>query len=564
MTGSIELDPDGKSLQIRFPYRPDLVDDVKTIPGRRWDRNGKLWRVPADQVENVVAVFMRHGFDMSSDVTGLFAGTQGRAPQPVADESPTAPAAQPDALSISNLNERVRRAVQDGFPEPLWVVGEVCDYDKGRDRKHLFFALAEKRGDSIVAQVDVAMFERTAKMLSTRLANRPEPLSLCDGLQVRVLVRVDLYPRNGRYQLIIEDIDAEFTLGKLLLGREEILRELREKGLARRNLDLPMPVAPLRIAVLSSLDSDGWNDFHDSLTRSGMAFDVTAYDVRVQGEQLRPTVLAGLRYFAERAREYDLLCILRGGGSRTDLLWFDDREVALAVACHPLKVVCGIGHQRDQSVLDVIAHSEKTPTAVAELLVAEVRRAREVLADLGRCLADLVRKVLGTEREILEQLAQTLRRLTEMRVLSERRQLDEARRGVGRAVRQLLAAERVALLRRSERLRSGVRLELLGQRGRLAGSATRLATGSQRLLERAAGRLATQAARQRLLDPARVLERGYALARDPDGRILTGIGRLRPGATVAIQMRDGTARAEILETRSRSSDEHGRKQQEEE
>ena len=303
MTGSIELDPDGKNLQIRFPYRPDLVDDVKAIPGRRWDRSGKLWRVPATQVENVVALFMRHGFTMTADVTSLLAGTQGSGPT-TTDVVATNPEVEPsvDALSISGLNQKVKDAIQGAFPETVWVVGELADYDKNQDRPHVFFTLLEKRNESIDAQVSVAMFERTAKMLRSRLGNLPEPMSLADGIEIRALVRVDLYPRSGRYQLIIEDIDASFTLGKLALGREEILRELKEKGLDQKNRLLPMPVPALRIGVLTSHNSDGWNDFLAEMKSSSIGFEITSYDVRVQGEMLKPTMLQGLRFFTERSQ----------------------------------------------------------------------------------------------------------------------------------------------------------------------------------------------------------------------------------------------------------------------
>lgn len=524
MTGSIELDPDGKNLQIRFPYRSDLVDEVKAIPGRRWDRAGKLWRVPTTQIDTVVALFMRHGFTMTADVTGLLAGTTGTAPVEEEPEStPPTDTTVPDALSISDLNQKVKDAIVGAFPGTVWVVGELTDYDKNQDRQHVFFTLVEKRGETIDAQVSVAMFDRTAKTLRTRLANQPEPMTLADGIEIRVLVRVDLYPRSGRYQLIVEDIDASFTLGKLALGREEILRELKETGLDQQNRVLPMPVPALRIGVLTSHGSDGWNDFLAEMRSSRVGFEITSYDVRVQGELLKPTMLQGLRYFEQRYEEFDVLCIVRGGGSRTDLAWFDQREVALAVARHPLKIVCGIGHQRDVSVLDLIAHSEKTPTAVADFLIEQVRSTREVLQDLSRCLVESTKRVLHAEERKLAGTAHDLRRHVQNQLVRERQALGHANHRLLRGSKGRIRTAYDVLVRRSEQVRSAV----------------------LRRFDAAAASLHTQEARHRLLDPVRVLKRGYTLVRNAKGSILKGVADLSAEQPVGIQFRDGRAGATI-------------------
>ena len=150
-----------------------------------------------------------------------------------------------------------------------------------------------------MAAVDVALFERTAARILPAL--EAKGLSLRDGIEILVEARVDLYPASGRFQLIIEDIRPEFTLGQLALSKEQILEELHRAGLHERNLALPMPPAPLRIGVLTSPDSDGWNDFLQELTASGIGFQVNLYPVKVQGSELRPTMLAGLKWFAERS-----------------------------------------------------------------------------------------------------------------------------------------------------------------------------------------------------------------------------------------------------------------------
>jgi exodeoxyribonuclease VII large subunit len=550
MTGTVELDQGGTHLLIRFQYREDLVAMVKELPGRRWDPKQKVWRVPAKNVQAVYDACSRHLFEFAAEIPSLLAGTLAipevqdepkpkKKPQqgmllPTEEVAAEAAAndadAAPAALSISQLNERVKRCIGDAFAENFWVVGEVVDFDKSAHREHRFFQLVEKmpRAQRPKAVVEVAMFARTVQTLLPALEAGDPPLTLRDGLEIRALVRADFYPASGRFQVIVNDIDPSFTLGKLALTKEQILRELAEKGLAERNRMLGMPVPATRIGVLTSPDADGWNDFLRHLEESGCGFDVTLFPIKVQGPELKPTALAGLRWFAAHADDFDVLCILRGGGSRTDLAWFDDREVAFAVAQHPIKTLVGIGHQRDQSVLDAIAQSEKTPTAVAEFLVRGIESAREDVQERGERLADLVADRLADEHERLRELSRSIAR-------SSRERVAAAQHRLGTAARELHNATALRMSR---------------ERGELRHVTTRLVHHSQRLMERAATTLQQAETRRRLLDPKRVLQRGFAIVRGEDGRIAPSAARIGKDQQLRLQFRDGRAdvRVDAVET----------------
>ena len=540
MTGTVELDPDGQHLLIRFSYREDLVAAVKDLQGRRWDPKHKVWRVPAAQAEQVFAVFARHLFEFAPEISALLAGTLGAATSaatPKLRSTPPAPPAlpalpalpardtdpteAPPALSISALNACVRDALRQTLPSAFWVVGEIVDFDKSAGRQHRFFQLVEKARNEPrpIAAVEVALFATTAERLLPALASGELPLVLRDGLEIRVLVKADLYPQSGRFQIVVQDIDPAFTLGKLALSRERILRELAQLGLLQRNRQLGFPVPALRIGVLTSPDADGWTDFVRHLQESQGGFDVTLFPVKVQGLDLKPTLLGGLQWFADHAEQFDLLCIVRGGGSRTDLAWFDDRDVAFAVAKHPLKVLVGIGHQRDQSVLDAIAHSEKTPTAVAELLVRGIESAR---ADVGERAA----RVHACVSRRLAELGGDLRDRAHDVVAAARRAVTRARTMLSGQGRALLTAHR---------------FRLQGEREVLMHSQQALQQQVARRCERAGAELERQAVRQRLLDPVRVLERGFALVRDAAGRVVPTVGRLTIGQPMTVQFRDGRA-----------------------
>ncbi len=544
MTGHVELDSDQRHLQIRFPYREDLVAMVKELPGRRWEPRQKVWRVPVEHAQAVYDACARHLFEFAPEVSALLAGTLASPAAAAPDglqqglllpaeeaEVETEDAARPPAagrdgaMTVSALNERVKRCVGEAFPAAFWVVGEVADFDKSAGRAHRFFQLLEKmpRAQRPKAVVQVAMFERTARQLLPALAAGEPPLTLRDGLEIRALVRADFYQASGRFQLIVQDIDPSFTLGKLALTKEQILRELAERGLAERNRTLGAPFPATRIGVLTSPDADGWNDFRRHLEESSCGFEVTIFPVKVQGQDLRPTMLAGLRWFAARAERFDVVCVLRGGGSRTDLAWFDDREVALAVAQHPVKVLVGIGHQRDQSVLDLIAQSEKTPTAVAEHLVRGVEAAREDVVERSGRLVDLVEDRLGAEETRLQGLAARITRACIARVADAQRRLRDAARDLG----------------------ASTALRLSGERSELRDQTTRLVHAGRRRCEQAANALKEAETRRRLLDPRRVLQRGFAIVRGAEGQIAPSAARLATDEQLRIQFRDGTATASV-------------------
>ncbi len=539
MTGTVELDQDGAHLLIRFPYREDLVALVKELPGRRWDPKGKLWRVPATHAELVFTTFSRHLFDFASEISSLLAGTlkpkEAPAPErrrarteappptglPLADAAPATPGDPPPALAISALNALVRDGLRQLFPEALWVVGEIVDFDKSAGRQHRFFQLIEKaRGEARpFAAVEVALFASAAERLLPALEQHDPPLALRDGLEVRVLVRLDLWPATGRFQIVVQDIDPNFTLGRLALTKEQILRELAQKGLAERNRQLGFPVPALRIGVLTSPDADGWNDFLRHVQEARVGLDLTLFPIKVQGLDLKPMLLAGLRWFATNAADFDVLCIVRGGGSRTDLAWFDDRDVAFAVAQHPLKVLVGIGHQRDQSVLDAIAHSEKTPTAVAELLVRGVEAARDDVRERARRLDTAVAERMVAAREHLGDVLAAVRRGAQTLLANAARELVAASREIGNAARHRLQ-------------RADARLRHV---------ATSVRHGSERRFDRQRSGLEQQATRIRLLDPVRVLARGFTIVRDAAGKVLPSVARIHKDQTIRVLWRDGHA-----------------------
>lgn len=276
--------------------------------------------------------------------------------------------------TISELNESIRYTLQARFSPYIWVQGELMGWDRGKHKQHIYFELCEKEeeSDNILARISCVMFQESVLNIFEKLSLCENPFNLEDGLHIRFKCKVDFYPAWGKCQLIVIDIDPVWTLGKLFQTRQKLLDDLKKRGLLDKNKKIEIPDVPLKIGLITSYNSAAYNDFISSLEKSGYAWNVTLYNAVMQGKDTERTLCRGIDYFNEMD-DIDVLVIIRGGGAKTDLIWFDNKNIAEKIANSKYPVLTGIGHEIDLSVADMVAHSYfKTPTAVAEFLVSKV------------------------------------------------------------------------------------------------------------------------------------------------------------------------------------------------
>ncbi|HEX6310304.1 MAG TPA: exodeoxyribonuclease VII large subunit, partial [Acidimicrobiia bacterium] len=290
------------------------------------------------------------------------------------DEQPT--------FTVTEINTVIRDALRAAIPREVWVQGEVQGL-KTSGLGHSYFQLVEKvgRGERVLSRLDVALFRGERPAVNAAL--RDAGLKLADDIGVRIRGRVDFYPPNGRLQLVMTGIDPVFTVGGMAANRERLLKALAAEGLLRANAALPMPAVPLRVGLVTSHDSAAYHDFVHELEVSRYAWQVCLADVRVQGSGAPKRLVWALRALARQ--RVDVVVIVRGGGSRSDLAPFDAEAVARTIAEMPVPVLTGIGHEVDRSVADEVAHTAcKTPTACAQELVEQVGAFVDRLDDVSR------------------------------------------------------------------------------------------------------------------------------------------------------------------------------------
>lgn len=424
-----------------------------------------------------------------------------RDPRPSSTRGRSGDRVAPAALGVADLNAAIDESLSRSFPTELWVRGEVASFRR-RNSKHLHFELVERADDRSLpkARIDAVIFAMRWRRIESQLVRAG--VHLADGMELCVRGTVDFYPPMGRVQFVVTGVDPAFTLGRMAADRDQLLRRLAAEGLLAANKQIVVPPTPLRIGVVTAVGSAADNDFRQEINRSGYGFRIVVADSRVQGPSAVPSTISAMRALVRVG--VDVVAVVRGGGSRTDLSCFDDERLARAIAAMPVAVFTGIGHEIDTSVADHVAHSVfKTPTS---------------------CAAALVERVAGSYGE-LESLWASIRGVGLARVRAAESFLDDAsRRSTRDALRGVATADH----------------SVTAAHGR-----TRAAASAA--LRLAAARLDSAATAVRSFDPARVLERGYSITVDAEGRTVRDAGHLSTGAVVRTRFARGEATSEVLE-----------------
>ena len=357
------------------------------------------------------------------------------------------------ALSLYELNGLVKRTIRDRMSETYWVQAELSDVRSNYSGHcYLEFIQKDASGNNLIAKARGTIWSNIYKMLKPYFEQETGQ-AFASGIKVLVRVSVDFHELYG-YSLTVLDIDPTYTVGDMERKRREILRLLEEEGVIDLNKELEMPVLPQRIAVISSATAAGYGDFCNQLSNNprGYGFYTELFPAIMQGERVEESIIAALDAIYARLEAFDVVVIIRGGGATSDLSGFDTYELAANCAQFPLPIITGIGHERDDTVIDLIAHTRvKTPTAAAAFLVACMDQAADRLDNLSFRLQQGVRNRLLWEHRRIEGLKQRIPSAVYKRISDAKYGLLAANRDLQMATRQFLSMKKH-------------RLELLQQR----------------------------------------------------------------------------------------------------
>jgi exodeoxyribonuclease VII large subunit len=415
--------------------------------------------------------------------------------------------------SISGLNAAIAGTIRETFGDEVWVRGEVRSISRPTSG-HIYLELTE-RTESGESTLRVSLF-RGVRTRVEAIMGRVN-MELSEGLEVRICGQVDYYAPRGQISLKMTGIDPTYTLGRLAADRDALIRRLQAAGLTERNGTRVLPVVPLRIGLVTSIGSAAYHDFTDELVRSGIAFHVLVADARVQGSEAPQQIAAAIELLV--AAEAEMICLVRGGGSRTDLAAWDTEVVALSIAGCAVPIWTGIGHDIDASVADLMAQREfKTPTACAQAIISRVADFVGQLDVAATVIARQAQRIVDDASARLVAVAQRLPVLAARSVnMAEQRTQVHARRVSAASMGVVTVADM-----------------------RVHAAAATVQRAARHQLDKADDTIAHLIALLAANDPARLLERGWSITTGPDGQAIRSVHQVVAGEVLSTRLSDGT------------------------
>ena len=449
------------------------------------------------------------------------------------------------AVSLYELTCRIRNAISTQLPGSYWVRAEISE---GRQNAngHFYCRFIEKNaaGTDIASAAGI-IWAGTYVTLRARF-ERETGQRFGAGIKVLVRVRINFHERYG-LSLLVEDIDPSYTLGDMVRRRKEIIDKLTAEGVVNLNKQLVLPRLLLRIAVITSETAAGFGDFCNHLAHGGHMFNIKIklFPAIMQGDKVEPSVINALNAVLVESKDWDAVVIIRGGGAVSDLNGFDTYLLAANVAQFPLPVITGIGHDRDETVLDLVANVRcKTPTAVADFLIERLSKELELLENCAATLKVCAQNKLNAQLQRMDSFVALIplvfsrvidKEKARYRILSER---------LPNAIQNVCRGERSRCERLVMRMEMNTKSMIANMQNRLLHVSERLQFVVPAVLSRQKQRLESCERGIRLAQPERVLKLGFSLTLK-DGKAVTDASQLSPGDRIVTRLSNGEVTSRV-------------------
>jgi exodeoxyribonuclease VII large subunit len=395
------------------------------------------------------------------------------------------------ALSLYQLLDQVKSTLKNSLPFSWWVIAEISEL-KVNYTGHCYLELIEKEtlGETIKAKARATIWSSVFRKLQPYFETTTHT-RLAAGIKVLVKVTAEFHELYG-FSLNITDIEPSFTVGELARQKQEIINRLIAEGVYEMNKGLIMPELPKNIAVISSRTAAGFGDFMDQLTGNdfGYRFNVKLFPAVMQGEEAEQSVVAALDRIFAYENFFDVVVLIRGGGAKSELNCFNSYWMASHICQFPLPVITGIGHEQDETIADLVAHTRlKTPTAAAEFVINHFRQADERISELSLTFTDVVSFKVRVEKDRLNRLLLLMKPAVKEKLFSSAGDLRYRSMQLTGSVKHMLARDAEAVSRMNHQLKAVARQYLIGKNHNLL------------VLEQAST----------YLDPFLILQRGYSI-----------------------------------------------------
>ena len=429
-----------------------------------------------------------------------------------------------DRLTLYELNSLVKETIELTFTQQFWVEAELADATERRGHLYLDLVQKDEHSATPIARASARCWASVWASVRPRF-ERTTRQRLTAGMKVLLRVYPQFHQAYG-FSWIVTDIDPTYTLGDMQRQRQEIIDRLKRDGVFDMQRELTLPMFCQRIAVISSATAAGFGDFCNHLQHNdyGFHFAVELFPAIMQGEQVEPTVISALDSINSRIDDFDCVVIIRGGGATVDMSGFNTLLLAENVANFPLPIITGIGHDRDESIIDMISFMQvKTPTAAAAFLIERLLNVSERITAATSSITRCVQEKLEYERIRLTALST---RIPILFSLTKTRQLS--------IIDSL-----------TQRMTAAVQQDIRQRQHQLQIAAQRLAPATQRTMQQEQHRLQMLTQRTAALDPAAILRRGFSITLC-NGRFVTDASQMKNGDIMETRLANGTVLSRVI------------------
>ncbi|HUV01409.1 MAG TPA: exodeoxyribonuclease VII large subunit [Bacteroidales bacterium] len=459
-----------------------------------------------------------------------------------------------EKLSLSELQLIIKDSLYLALPDMYWVAAEISEI-KENYAGHCYLELVEKHPDdkNIRARAKAVIWGNRYRFLKSFFENiTGQPLR--EGLKILVKTKIEYHEIYG-LSLVISDIDPAFTMGEMAVKRQMIIKRLEEEGVFTMNRELDFPVIPQKIAVISSRNAAGYTDFINHLTQNnfGYVFYTALIETAMQGNDTEAGVINALDKIASKGDLFDLVVIIRGGGSQTDLSWFDNYNIAYHITQFPLPVITGIGHEKDLSVTDMVAfQSLKTPTAVAGYLIECMNNADNQLNEMSLEIIDKARIIVEDNKRRIETSRMKLIPVARMWISEIKEQLSDMKLEMINFGKEFISRAVQTPSNQKARLDSASKTFFERNHAGLKLNKQYLISFTVNSLHGNNIKITMLENSLKILNPVNVLRRGYTIT-SINGKILKSSAQVRKEDLIDTQFSDGSVKSRVFEKTSGKS-----------